>query len=298
MTAPDVAGMSAFDAGGVLDDAGFQVRYTMGGMSAEPAWSLTAAATTPAAGMEAVEGGVVEVDLIAEDPIPHEVEIDGQRAVVWIDQPLTIQQAWILTNELDPPEGGYFVEINCKTGGTSSAYNRQANGKLAVGERGGKALGLRAGVRTVELVDGAACTPATANPDATEPPAQCLGHDDTEADKAVRKAVGKAKLPPTVELMHVQTIDSPDEPGALEAVVRICSEQLTDEEHREIATTIAKAVYAADLDTPMTRFYVTSWIPDGDSVQQSTPLHIEDFDVYLWDTDTANPDKWWLGPED
>ncbi|MGW3711359.1 hypothetical protein ACWDN6_14575 [Streptomyces albogriseolus] len=42
-------------------------------------------------------------------------------------------------------EGGWFVEINCSTGGTKSADNRLGNGKKAVGATGAAATGLDEG---------------------------------------------------------------------------------------------------------------------------------------------------------
>ena len=112
-------------------------------------------------------------------------------------------------------------------------------------------------------------------------------------DKTMTKAAAKADLPPTVVLMHAQTIHSVDEPGATEVVVRICSEPLTGASHREIATAIATAVYDAGLDAKITRFYVTSWIPAGDSIEQGDPLRIDHFALYLWGPDVPDPDSRW-----
>lgn len=157
---PDVAGMAAFDAGRELNELGFDVSYAIGGELRDPSWTLTAANTDPAAGSTAPSGSRVRLEMIAEDPISHEIELDGQRAMIWISEPLTIQQAWILSAELASQplvDGGYFIEINCIDGTTDSAYNRQANGRLAVGEKGGEALGLNPGVYVVELREGATC---------------------------------------------------------------------------------------------------------------------------------------------
>ena len=152
--------MAAFEAASALRDAGLQAQYVMDGQSVEPSWKLTAATTDPAAGTPAPQGGHVAVSLALEEPIPHSIEIVDSRAVIWIDQALTIQQAWILVGELAEtglPEGGYFIEINCQSGGTASADNRQANGKLSVGEKGRQEVGLHPGVVTIELREGATC---------------------------------------------------------------------------------------------------------------------------------------------
>lgn len=42
-------------------------------------------------------------------------------------------------------EGGYFVSIDCATGGTTKAANRLATGKYAVGQEGAAATGLKDG---------------------------------------------------------------------------------------------------------------------------------------------------------
>ena len=42
-----------------------------------------------------------------------------------------------------------------------------------------------------------------------------------------------------------------------------------------------------------TRFYVTSWIPVGDSIEQGDPLRIDDFALYLWGPDVPDPDSRW-----
>ena len=57
-------------------------------------------------------------------------------------------------------EGGYFVQINCSTGGTEVADNRIANGEFAVGAVGAARTGLTAGTGTIEVLDGRVC-PAT-----------------------------------------------------------------------------------------------------------------------------------------
>lgn len=54
-------------------------------------------------------------------------------------------------------EGGYWVRINCATGGTAAADRRLANGRFGVGRRGEAATGLKAGRVEFAVVDGAAC---------------------------------------------------------------------------------------------------------------------------------------------
>ncbi|SIJ38966.1 Uncharacterised protein [Mycobacteroides abscessus subsp. bolletii] len=57
-------------------------------------------------------------------------------------------------------DNGYFVRINCSSGGTRSVDNRLANGKFAVGSIGGLRTGLKAGAYELTPVAGAQCPPA------------------------------------------------------------------------------------------------------------------------------------------
>ncbi|MET7450670.1 hypothetical protein ABZT03_02015 [Streptomyces sp. NPDC005574] len=55
-------------------------------------------------------------------------------------------------------DAGYFVEINCATGGTGTSDNRLANGKKAVGNIGAASTGLDDGKTEYEAQTGATCT--------------------------------------------------------------------------------------------------------------------------------------------
>ncbi|MFI5993152.1 hypothetical protein ACIBAC_15120 [Streptomyces sp. NPDC051362] len=52
---------------------------------------------------------------------------------------------------------GYFVEINCATGGTAKVDNRLANGRKAVGNVGAAATGLGDGKTDYEAQQGRTC---------------------------------------------------------------------------------------------------------------------------------------------
>jgi hypothetical protein len=54
-------------------------------------------------------------------------------------------------------DGGYFVEINCSTGGTATLDNRLANGRFAVGVSGANQTGLAAGSAEFKVNQGNAC---------------------------------------------------------------------------------------------------------------------------------------------
>lgn len=57
----------------------------------------------------------------------------------------------------DRPDGGYFVSINCSTGGTEMVDNRLANGKFAVGRLGAAQTGLPEGGTEFKLLPEAKC---------------------------------------------------------------------------------------------------------------------------------------------
>jgi hypothetical protein len=79
-------------------------------------------------------------------------------------------------------EAGYFVEINCSTGGTKTVDNRLANGKKAVGNMGAARTGLKDGESEFEVLDGKTC------------PVDPADEAKQEAD---REAAGKAAgIPP------------------------------------------------------------------------------------------------------
>lgn len=54
-------------------------------------------------------------------------------------------------------DAGYFVEINCATGGTGSSDNRLANGKKAVGRMGAASTGLDDGKSEFEQQQDVTC---------------------------------------------------------------------------------------------------------------------------------------------
>ncbi|GAA2457024.1 hypothetical protein [Streptomyces macrosporus] len=54
-------------------------------------------------------------------------------------------------------EAGYFITINCASGGSDAADNRLANGRKAVGAMGAAATGMDEGATEYEPVKGATC---------------------------------------------------------------------------------------------------------------------------------------------
>ncbi|XQE79527.1 hypothetical protein ACN24L_12420 [Streptomyces microflavus] len=57
-------------------------------------------------------------------------------------------------------EAGYYVMLNCSTGGTAKADNRLANGQYANGSMGAATTGLDEGTTEFDTNDGATCPAA------------------------------------------------------------------------------------------------------------------------------------------
>ncbi|MGW3654759.1 hypothetical protein ACWD6R_03130 [Streptomyces sp. NPDC005151] len=57
-------------------------------------------------------------------------------------------------------EAGYFISINCSTGGTAKVDNRLANGRKAVGNKGVAATGMKDGEVEFEANKGRTCPAA------------------------------------------------------------------------------------------------------------------------------------------
>lgn len=94
---------------------------------------------------------------------PFEVEgppsSSGEIRVI-VDRTITEGEAYVIAElirgDLSEP-GGYFVSINCRTGGTDTFDNRQGNATIAVGELGMAQTGFVREGATVELVEGRTC---------------------------------------------------------------------------------------------------------------------------------------------
>jgi len=157
---PDLAGSVSFDALRDLGALGFDAKFTKDGEDVEPNWLLDVASQSPASGESTPVGSTVEMVLIDTPRPAHTVEIDGEAIDVWVDTSITKLQARAIAHDIEEmalPDGAYFIRFNCKMGSNETADNRQANGKLSVGDRGEMILGLNSGVYTVEMVEGATC---------------------------------------------------------------------------------------------------------------------------------------------
>jgi len=157
---PDLAGSVSFDALKELGDLGFDAKFTKDGEAVEPNWLLDVASQSPASGESTPVGSTVEMVLIDTPRPAHTVEIDGEAIDVWVDTSITELQARAIAHDIGEmalSDGAYFISFNCKMGSNETADNRQANGKLSVGDRGEMILGLNSGVYSVEMVEGATC---------------------------------------------------------------------------------------------------------------------------------------------
>ncbi|UFU03439.1 PASTA domain-containing protein [Ruania suaedae] len=152
---PDVVGMDGLAAQREIEGAGLALD---GSAEGEP---TDVASQDPEAGTMVDDGSEVSLELVPPAVIDHEIEIEDENIYVWVESTMSSRDAWLITRDLamneDLDEGGYFVQFNCTEGGTAGAWNRQANGKIAIGNRGAALTGLNDGAFQSELLDGATC---------------------------------------------------------------------------------------------------------------------------------------------
>ncbi len=79
------------------------------------------------------------------------------------------------------PDGGYFVSINCATGGTDTSDNRLANGKFAVGTLGAAQTGLEPGGDWFEVVADRTCPESVPSPSPSIVPGESLSLSPSSA---------------------------------------------------------------------------------------------------------------------
>ncbi|MFH9823024.1 hypothetical protein [Streptomyces bobili] len=77
--------------------------------------------------------------------VQQETSGNTRNVVVEVDSLTNLRAVFDAATKSLTEEAGYFVMINCSTGGTAGADNRLANGKKAVGRMGSAATGLEAG---------------------------------------------------------------------------------------------------------------------------------------------------------
>lgn len=76
---------------------------------------------------------------------------------VEVDSTEGLRQVFDDVRKTHQDDGGYFVIVNCSTGGTKGRDNRLANGRYAVGHEGEAATGLDDGKAEFEVLPDAEC---------------------------------------------------------------------------------------------------------------------------------------------
>lgn len=122
--------------------------------------TAVACSGTPDDGLPRRSGG--EASSAAAATPPYRLEVTDKRYFdVYVDKLYPAADLRRIVADLQQrhadQEDGYFVRINCSTGGTSGADNRLANAKFAVGPLGAARTGLDEGKVDFEIVDGAQC---------------------------------------------------------------------------------------------------------------------------------------------
>lgn len=140
---------------------------------------------------------------------------------------------------------------------------------------------------------------APVEPVTSGPPAECLTATSTTTEgDPVAAAAQRATLPEGVSnAIGTQVISSTKREGMFEAVARICSEPLSLDELKAVATTIAQAIYADPANETVSLLKVSSWVPDGSgSIDQQQSVDT-DYQMYLWDADPSLlPSNWTHNP--
>jgi hypothetical protein len=99
----------------------------------------------------------------AEQPVPaYTVAKQTEKGdiTVEVDQLVTEDQARAIAEDLrgkQTKDNGYWVSINCSTGGTAKADNRLANARFGIGALGQAKTGLDEGQIEVEVNEGRSC---------------------------------------------------------------------------------------------------------------------------------------------
>lgn len=116
-----------------------------------------------------------------------------------------------------------------------------------------------------------------------------------EGGAAIQAATQTVVLPAGVSLLVTQVVTSTEEEGMLEAVVRVCSEPLSDEQVAGIANAMATAIYAAPAKERLSDLYVSTYVPGaGGTERGGLSLKTESYQSYLWDAGDERIVRNWL----
>ncbi|MGW1595260.1 hypothetical protein [Streptomyces sp. NPDC002343] len=82
---------------------------------------------------------------------------NSREVEVTVDSARNLRAVFVAVAEGLSDEAGYHIYINCASGGTGTSDNRLANGRLARGNMGEAATGLKDGQTEFETVKGRTC---------------------------------------------------------------------------------------------------------------------------------------------
>lgn len=134
--------------------------------------------------------------------------------------------------------------------------------------------------------------PTTPEPTTEEPKAAPPECETGEADTPLGEAVYAADIPPTVSVLTVEELrpDSDEDQSLKWVVVQLCSGNLTEDEHRTVATDLAIAARDADGGgDEIWRMSVQLYTPGMEGMEQVRTLIVEDFGVFTWDRSAGRP---------
>lgn len=118
-----------------------------------------------------------------------------RQVVVEVDSTTGLRAVFDNVADTLTDKAGYWIQINCSTGGTAKVDNRLGNGKKAVGNIGAASTGLKDGQTEFEALDGAACpaaTPETSQSFSSGIPPVPTGADRQELLDAIAQAAPDA----------------------------------------------------------------------------------------------------------
>lgn len=82
---------------------------------------------------------------------------NSRNVEVTVDSATDLKAVFDAVTEDLTDEAGYHISINCSSGGTGTSDNRLANGRIARGDMGEAATGLKDGESDFETVKGHTC---------------------------------------------------------------------------------------------------------------------------------------------
>ena len=139
--------------------------------------------------------------------------------------------------------------------------------------------------------------PEKAPEPAATPPAACADSYQ-EPETPLAEVIYASELPDTMQVVMVQEVSPHSDslyPDRNDVLVYLCTEDMTDEEHRAVATVLATAADAEG--TEIGGFYVKEFTPGPDGLEEGDTLHVENFENYLWGGEYAvDPDTRWTDP--